>query len=259
MAGNAASRPRYDPGPMKPPSKEILAELAPSGTLRVGLNYQNFLLILKDAPDGTPQGIAPDLARELARRAGLPIEYVRFDSAGKTAEAVREDKWDVAFIGAEPQRANEIAFSAAYLEIPITFLVPPGSPIRSIADIDQEGLRIATAEKSAYDLYLTRTLKKAKLVRVAGIPESFERFRDEKLEALSGLKPRLLIDEQAMPGSRILEGQVGAVQQAVGTPKARQAAAAWLAAFVEDIKASGLVGRTIASHGIRGVEVAPPA
>ena len=244
---------------MNPPSKEALRELAPNGTLRVGLNYQNFLLILKDAPDGTPQGIAPDLARELARRAGVPIEYVRFDSAGKTAEGVRENKWDIAFIGAEPQRANEIAFSAAYLEIPITFLVPPGSSISTIEDVDREGIRVATAEKSAYDLYLTRTLKKAQLVRVSGIPGSFEVFRRDRLEALSGLKPRLLIDEQAMPGSRILEGQIAAVQQAVGTHKDRPAAAAWLREFVEDIKASGLVGRTIAGHGVRGVEVAPPA
>jgi polar amino acid transport system substrate-binding protein len=243
---------------MNPPSQEVLRELAPSGTMRVGLNYQNFLLILKDAPDGTPQGIAPDLARELARRAGVPIEYVKFESAGKTAEGVREGLWDVAFIGAEPQRANEIAFSAAYLEIPITFLVPPGSAIGKIEDVDKEGVRISTAEKSAYDLYLTRTLQKAKLMRIAGIPESFELFRREKLEALSGLKPRLLVDAQAMPGSRILEGQIAAVQQAVGVPKARQAAAAWLRAFVEDIKASGLVGRTIAKHAIRGVEVAPP-
>jgi polar amino acid transport system substrate-binding protein len=226
--------------------------------MRVGLNYQNFLLILGDAADGSPQGIAPDLARELGRRTGLEIEFVRFPKAGLLADAVRDDAWDVGFIGAEPQRAKDIAFSAAYLEIPVTFLVPPGSPIRAIADVDREGVRIAVAEKSAYDLYLTRNMRKATLLRVAGIDESFDLFVKEKLEALSGLKPKLVADAEKLPGSRVLEGQVSAVQQAVGTPVARTRAARFLREFVEDIKASGLVERTIRKHGIRGVTVAPP-
>jgi polar amino acid transport system substrate-binding protein len=238
---------------------ELKRELAPGGRIRVGLNYQNFLLVLKDAPDGSPQGIAPDLARELGRRAGLEIDFVRFPKAGLLADAVKEDAWDVAFLGAEPQRADSIAFSAAYLEIPVTFLVPPGSPIRTLADVDREGVRIAVAEKSAYDLFLTRNMKKARLLRVAGIDESFKLFADEKLEALSGLKPKLVADAAKLPGSRVLDGQVTAVQQACGAPRARQHAAAWLKAFIEDIKASGLVERTIRKHAIQGVTVAPPA
>lgn len=226
--------------------------------MRIGLNYQNFLLILGDAKDGSPQGIAPDLARELGRRTGLEIEFVRFPKAGLLADAVKDDAWDVAFIGAEPQRAKDIAFSAAYLEIPVTFLVPPGSPIRSIAEVDREGVRIAVAEKSAYDLFLTRSISRASLVRVPGIDESFNIFVGDKLEALSGLKPRLVADAERLPGSRILEGQVTAVQQAVGTPVARSHAARYLREFVEDIKASGLVERTIRRHAIRGVTVAPP-
>src|SRR5919106_2134714 len=118
-------------------------ELAPSGTLRVGLNYGNFLLVLKDAPDGSPRGIAPDLGRELGRRLGAPVEFVRFRQAGELADAVRDGKCDVGFLGAEPQRAAEIAFTKAYLEIPVTYLVPPGSPIGTMADIDREGVRIA--------------------------------------------------------------------------------------------------------------------
>ena len=227
--------------------------------MRVGLNYQNFLLVLGDAPDGSPRGIAPDLARELGRRADLEIEFVRFAKAGLLADAVQDDAWDVAFLGSEPARAQQIAFSAAYLEIPVTFLVPPGSPIRRVRDVDAEGVRIAVAEKSAYDLFLTRHMKKARLMRVAGIDESFDLFRDEKLEALSGLKPRLVADQARMPGSRILDGEVSAVQQSVGTPRARGAAAEFLRAFVEDAKASGLVERTIRMHGIDGVRVAPPA
>jgi polar amino acid transport system substrate-binding protein len=240
-------------------SPALAGELAPGGKLRIGLNYQNFLLVLGDAVDGSPTGIAPDLGRELGRRAGLPVEFVRFDSAGKLAEAVRKPAWDVAFLGAEPQRADEIAFSAAYLEIPVTFLVPPGSPLRAVEDVDREGVRIAVAEKSAYDLYLTRTIRKARLMRAPGIPDSYDLFVNEKLEALSGLKPRLVSDAQRLPGSRILEGQVTAVQQSVGTPRGRNEAARYLREFVEDIKASGLVARTIEKHAVRGVTVAPAA
>lgn len=238
-----------------PPIKK---ELAPSGKIRVGLNYQNFLLVLADAPDGSPTGIAPDLGRELGRRAGLPVEFRRFEKAGLLADAVRDDAWDVAFLGAEPQRADRIAFSAAYLEIPVTFLVPPGSAIRSIEDVDREGARIAVAEKSAYDLFLTRAMKHARLLRVPGIPESYDLFVAEKLEALSGLKPQLVADAERLPGSRILEGQVTAVQQAAGVPRARSHAAAWLKALIEDLKASGFIERTIRKHGVRGVTVAPP-
>src|SRR3954468_16062332 len=166
------------------------AELAPNGKLRVGLNYGNFLLVLKDGPGGEPRGIAPDLGRELAKRIGVPLEFVRFEQAGKLADAVKDGKCDVGFLGAEPQRANEIAFTAAYLEIPVTFLVPAGSPIRSIAEVDREGVRIAVADRSAYDLFLTRNVKKAQLVRAQGIDGSYELFVREKLDVLAGLKPR---------------------------------------------------------------------
>ena len=231
------------------------SELAPNGKLRVGLNYGNFLLVLKDGPGGEPRGIAPDLGRELARRVGVPLEFVRFDQAGKLADAVKDGKCDVGFLGAEPQRANEIAFTAAYLEIPVTFLVPAGSPIGSIAEVDREGVRIAVADRSAYDLFLTRNIKKAQLVRAQGIDGSYELFVREKLDVLAGLKPRLVSDAEKLPGSRILDGQITGVQQAVGTPKARSAAAAYLGEFVADLHKSGLVKKIAAEHGVRGVVV----
>lgn len=235
------------------------SELAPTGTLRIGLNHGNFLLVTPGSSSTEPRGVAPDLARELGRRLGVPVEFLRFDTAGQLADAVRTGAWDVAFLGAEPQRANEIAFTAAYLEIPATYLVPAGSPIRSIADVDREGVRIAVAEKSAYDLFLSRSVQHARLVRTRGIDASFDLFVRDKLEALSGLRPRLLMDVQKLPGARVLEGQFTAVQQAVGTPKARAAGATYLRAFVEDVKASGLVAEAIARHGVQGVSVAPPA
>ena len=232
-------------------------ELAPGGKLRVGLNYGNFLLVLKDLPDGTPQGIAPDLARELGRRLGVPVDFVKFKQAGLLADGVRDGKCDVGFLGAEPQRANEIAFTSAYLEIPVTYLVPAGSGIESIADVDRDGVRIAVSARSAYDLYLSRTLKHAKLERVEGIDASYDLFVKQKLDVLAGLKPRLVSDAEKLPGSRVLEGQVTGVQQAVGTTKDRAAGAKYLSAFVDDIKRTGLVAKTIEKHKVRGVTVAP--
>jgi polar amino acid transport system substrate-binding protein len=188
----------------------------------------------------------------------VPIEFVVFDAAGKLADAAKAGAWDVAFLGNEPQRANEISFSTAYLEIPVTFLVPAGSPIRELADVDRKGVRVAVAEKSAYDLFLTRSLEHAQLVRAEGIEGSYQLFVREKLEALAGLKPRLAADAERLPGSRVLEGQCTSVKQSIGTPKGREAAAKYLREFVEDVKASGFVARTIAENGVRGVSVAPP-
>jgi polar amino acid transport system substrate-binding protein len=236
---------------------DVKQELAPSGKLRVGLNYGNFLLVLKDSADGSPNGIAPDLGRELGKRLGVPVEFVKFPEAGLLADGVRDDKCDVGFLGAEPQRANEIAFTKAYLEIPVTFLVPPGSKIKSIAEVDQKGVRIAVSDRSAYDLYLSRNLKNATLVRAKGIEGSYQAFLQDKLEVLAGLKPRLTSDADKVPGSRVLDGQVTGVQQACGTTKKRIAGAKYLQEFIEDAKRSGLVAKTIDKHGVKGVNVAP--
>jgi polar amino acid transport system substrate-binding protein len=236
---------------------DVKQELAPSGKLRVGLNYGNFLLVLKDSADGSPNGIAPDLGRELGKRLGVPVEFVKFPEAGQLADGVRDGKCDVGFLGAEPQRANEIAFTKAYLEIPVTFLVPPASNIGKIADVDRKGVRIAVSARSAYDLYLSRTLKNAELVRAEGIDGSHELFLKQKLDVLAGLKPRLVSDAEKLPGSRVLDGQVTGVQQACGTTKSRPAGAKYLGEFIEDVKRSGLVAKTIEKHGVRGVSVAP--
>jgi len=238
-------------------SPAVRSELAPTGKLRAGINFGNFLLVKKDPAGGAPSGVAPDLARELGRRAGVPVEFVSYDQAGKLAEGVRVGAWDIAFLGNEPQRANEIAFSAAYLEIEATYLVPAGSPIRSMSDVDRAGVRIAVADKAAYDLYLSRNLKHAQLVRAEGIDGSYQLFVGQKLDVLAGLKPRLVTDIEKLPGSRILDGRFMAVQQSIGAPKARDAAAKYLREFVEELKASGFVGRAIETHGVRGVSVAP--
>jgi polar amino acid transport system substrate-binding protein len=231
-------------------------DLAPNGKLRIGLNYSNFLLILGDGANGDPVGIAPDLGRELAKRAALPFEFVKFDAAGKLFDAVKAGQCDIGFLGNEPQRANEVDFSPPYLEIPVTFLVPAGSPIRTIAEIDREGVRVAVSERSAYDLFLTRHFKKAQLVRAPGIPASYDLFIAQKLEALGGLKPKLVDEQQRTPGSRVLEGQITGVQQSIGAPKGRGAASKYLREFTDDVKKSGLVAKIIEKHGVRGVTVA---
>jgi polar amino acid transport system substrate-binding protein len=237
--------------------RAVRAELGPTGTLRVALNLANFLLVLKPPPE--PRGIVADLGRELGRRAGLPVEFIGYARPGDVADAAATGAWDVAFIGAEPARASEIAFSAAYLEIECTYLVPAGSALRSVADVDRPGVRIAVSARSAYDLYLERTLKAAQLVRAEGIDASCDLFVSQRLDALAGLRPRLLQDVAKLPGARILDGRFTAVQQAIGTPRARQAAAAYLRGFAEEIKRSGFVAELIARHGVRGVSVAAPA
>lgn len=232
-------------------------DLHPKGRLRAGLNLSNFLLVIPGTERGDPQGIAPDLAREIARRLGVPVEFRLYRSAGDMADAAAQDVWDVGFMGAEPAREGEIAFTAAYLEIEAGYLVPAGSPIRMLAEVDRPGVRIATYAKSAYDLYLTRTLQHATLARAPSIDASFDLFVKEKLDALSGLKPRLIADAERLPGARVLEGRFTAIQQAIATPSSRAAGAAFLRAFAEEAKRDGLVARLIEKHGVRGVSVAP--
>jgi polar amino acid transport system substrate-binding protein len=235
----------------------IRAELAPTGVLRAGLNRSNFLLVTKGSPDHDPRGVASDLARELARRLDVAITFLNFKSPGEMADAVKT--WDVAFLGAEPARANEIDFTPAYVEIEATYLVPAGSPLKTIADVDKPGVRISVSGRSAYDLYLSRALKHAELVRSEGLDASYDRFIADKLDALSGLRPRLVMDVQKLPGARILDGRFTAIQQAVATPKGRPAGAQYLREFVAEVKASGFVADLIERNGARGLSVAPKA
>jgi polar amino acid transport system substrate-binding protein len=239
------------------PNPAVVAELAPKGVLRAGINLSNFLLVTGRAANGDPQGIAPDMAGEIAARLKVPLQLIPYESPGKLADAVAD--WDVGLIGAEPARAAQIAFTAAYLEIEATYLVPADSKIRSIEEIDRKGVRIAVAERSAYDLFLSRTINNAEIVHATGLDGSYDLFVREKLDALAGLRPRLVKDVQKLPGARVLEGRFTAVQQAVGTSLTRVASAAFLAAFIEEAKASGLVARLIERHGVQGVNVAAAA
>jgi polar amino acid transport system substrate-binding protein len=237
----------------------LRAEFAPTGTLRVGLNMSNFLLTRTDAATGKPAGVAHDLALELARRLGLPVAFVPHPNPGALADAANRNVWDIGFLGAEPARANEIDFTPAYVEIDSTYLVPPGSTLKHADEVDRKGVRIIVPAKAAYELYLTRTIKNAELVKEAGADASFKRFVAEKFDALAGLKPRLISDQAKLPGSRIVEGRFTAVQQAAGVPKGRSAAAKFLCAFIEDAKASGLVAKAIRDNDVVGLTIAAGA
>ena len=240
-------------------SQDVLSQLAPTGVLRAGINLGNFLLVTGRGPSGDPEGVAPDMARAIADRLGVPIRYVPYARPGELADAAGTDAWDIGLIGAEPQRAEKIAFTAAYCEIEATYLVPAGSSIASIADADRPGVRIAVTARAAYDLWLERNIRSAALVRTDSIDSAFKRFVDDGLEVLAGLRPRLLADAEALPGSRVLEGKFTSVQQAIGTARANEAGAAFLRGFVEEAKASGLDARLIDRHKVRGLSVAPAA
>ncbi|MBN8899279.1 MAG: transporter substrate-binding domain-containing protein [Rhodospirillales bacterium] len=192
------------------------------------------------------------MARAIAERIGVPVQYVPFARPGELADAAGQDVWDIGLIGAEPARAEKIAFTPAYVEIEATYLVPAGSPLQRIEDVDQPGIRIAVTARSAYDLWLERNIRHATLVRADSLPGAVELFQRDKLEALAGLRPGLLTDVQKLPGARILDGQFTAVQQAIGTARANAAAAAFLRDFVAEAKASGLVARLIEKHGVQG-------
>ena len=241
------------------PDASVIAQLAPNGVLRAGINLSNFLLVTDRAANGDPVGVSPDMAAEIARRLGVGLKFVLYPDPGALADDATNGAWDIGNIGAEPQRAESIAFTSAYCEIAATYLVPPGSPLQTIADVDQPGIRVITKGRAAYGLWLQNNLRHAELITTDSIDESFDRFVAEGLDALAGLRPRLICDVTRLPGARILDGKFSAVQQAIGTPIHNTEAAAWLAATVEDLKSSGFVAGLIARHKVTGLTVAPPA
>jgi polar amino acid transport system substrate-binding protein len=240
-------------------SDKAKAELAPTGVLRAGINLSNFLLVTGRSANGDPEGVAPDMARVVADALGVPVKYVTFKTPGELGDQAGNGVWDIGLIGAEPQRAEKIAFTAAYVEIEATYMVPADSPIKAIADVDGKGVRIAVSARSAYGLWLENNIRKAELIQVPGLEGAFRKFIDDKLDVLAGLRPGLLKDVEKVPGLRILDGKFTAVQQAVGTAKANTEGARFLARFVEQAKTSGLVAGLIERHKVKGLSVALPA
>ncbi len=236
----------------------IRADLAPTGKVRAGVNYGNFILATKDA-SGQSRGVAIDLLHEVGRRLGVPVDIVAYDSVGAMVDAAKTGAWDIAFLGSEPAREIVIDFTAAYLEIEATYLVPATSSLRAASEVDREGVTVAAPARANYELYLTRTLKHAKLISAPNASAAFDLLAKGQVDALAGLKEALLGLVDKLPGSRILDGRFMGVQQSIGVPKGRAAGLAYLRRVVEEAKTSGLVGRAIEKTGARGVSVAPRA
>jgi polar amino acid transport system substrate-binding protein len=237
----------------------IANELAPTGKLRAAINFGNTVLAQKDPQTGEARGVSVDLARELAWRLAVPLDIVPYDAAGKVTADARRNVWDVAFFAVDPKRAEDVAFTAPYVIIEGGYAVPAASPIKSIGEVDRDGMRIAVSNRSAYDLYLSRNLKSAQLVRAPSPQASFEMFAKDGLPVLAGVKAALVGWVKANPGYRVLDGRFMIIEQAMVTQKDRERSAEYLRAFIEEQKANGLVAAALARSGQKDAIVAPPA
>ncbi|MGP0092891.1 MAG: ABC transporter substrate-binding protein [Xanthobacteraceae bacterium] len=239
--------------------QNVVTELAPSGRLRAAINFGNPVLAQKDAATGEPRGVSAALARELAQRLGVPIEFVTFDTAGKVFDALQANAWDVAFLAIDPVRAAGIDFTAPYVLIEGIYVVPSSSALRTVEDVDRDGVRIAVGRGSAYDLYLTRAIKRATLVREPSSAAALDAFLQDRLEAAAGVKQPVVAFAKAHPDVRVIPGRFMSIEQAMGTPKGRAAGARYLRAFVEEMKSSGFVAKALELSGQSDAAVAPPA
>lgn len=235
---------------------ELLAQLAPTGALRAGINLSNFLLVTGRGEQGEPQGVAPDMAAGIAEVLGVDLVLVPFKGPGLLADAAQQHVWDIGLIGAEPARAKHITFSSAYVEIEATYLVREESRFQNASEVDAPGVRIAVSQRTAYELWLTENLQHAELVLAEGFDGALERFNVDGLDALASLRPGLMSDVQKLPGTRILDGRFTAIQQAIGTHKGNAAAAHFLQAFSQYAITSGLVDALIQHHKVQGLSVA---
>ena len=230
----------------------LVEQLAPTGVLRAGINMSNFLLVTGESSDGAPTGVSPDMAKAIADKLGVDLKLIAYKGPGDVADAAANHEWDIANIAAEPERAKTISFSPAYCEIQATFLLPAGSALSSVEDIDKRGVRIAVKRRAAYELWLSENFKHAELIRTETMDDSFHAFKDQSLDALAGLRPRLLEDLKKLPGSTLVEKSFTAVQQSIGCLPGRAESEVFLRAFVADSIASGLVESLIEKHGVTG-------
>jgi polar amino acid transport system substrate-binding protein len=240
------------PGGSGAPSA-VRAELAPHGALRAGMNLGNNLFTGKNRDTGELLGVSVDLMRALAARLGVPLELVVHATPGDVADSATQGTWDVAILAIEPARAKTITFSPPITEIEAGYLVPRDSPLQSVAQVDAAGVRIAAPQRAGYELFLTRTIQHATLVRASSTPGAIELFLNGQADTLSGLKPNLLDLMAKQPGMRLLEGNFMVVNHGLGIPAGRPQAAAYVKAFVEEMNATGFIARSIAQHGVRGL------
>ena len=237
---------------------QTVEQLAPTSRLRATINFGNPVLAQRDPTTGEPRGVSVDLARELGQRLGVPVDLVTFEAAGKAFAALQSGACDVGFLAIDPARAADLAFTSPYVLIEGTYIVPDASPLRKVEDVDREGVRIAAGKNAAYDLYLSRTLRHAKLVYAPTSHAALELFLSDSLDAAAGVRQPLLAFTKAHPGLRVMDGRFMAIEQAMAMPKDRGQAVAYLQEFIEEMKASGFVASALSRSG-QDATVAPPA
>ncbi len=235
---------------------DVVKEFAPTGRLRAAINAGNVVLVQKDAA-GAVRGITVDLAHELARRLGVPADLIVYETAGKVTDAAAAGVWDLGFIAIEPVRAKLIGFTAPYVIIEGTYMVGADSPLKTTADVDRDGVRIAVAKGSAYDLYLSRTLQHATLMRYPSPPLALAGFVADKLDAAAGVRQFLVHDAKANPAMRVMPDHFQEIREAMGTPLGREAGLRYLRSFVEEMKSSGFVRQSLDRAGQADAMVAP--
>lgn len=220
---------------------DVAKEMAPTGKLRVAINMRNQLLVTGKSASGEPEGLAPSMAAAFAEKIGVPVEYVQYGDAAKLADDAKEDKWDVAMIGADPARAQYVEFTAPYCQIEATYAVPTTSGAQKCEQIDKSGVTIATCKGAAYTLWLERNIKGATVQQIEGHDETYAYFQENGCQAVAGLRSKLKKDVSKRPGTRILKDKFMAVEQAACTKKGRDAGFKALSEFIEEAKKSGLV------------------
>jgi polar amino acid transport system substrate-binding protein len=241
------------------PLSAAVSALAPGGKLRAAINFGNPVLAAKDAATGEARGVSVDLSRELSRRLGVPLEIVPYAAAGQVVEDLKAGAWDVAYLAIDPARAVDIDYSAPYVVIEGAYLVPEASTIRRNEDVDRDGVRVAVGKGSVYDLFLSRELKHATIVRAPTSQAVTDLLMAQKLDVAAGVRQQMEADARRVVGVRLLGGRFMVINQAMATPRGRAAGAKYLREFVEEMKASGFVAQSLARHGIEGAMVAPPA
>ena len=235
---------------------QVLRDLAPGGRVRVAINYGNAVLVRRDETTGEPRGVAADLARELARQLAVPLEFITYGGAGKAVAAASSGAWDVAFMAVDPLRAEQILFTPPYLVIEGSYLVRADAPFRRVEDVDHPGVRIAVGQGAAYDLFLTRSLRHATLVRAPSTPEVIPLFAAEGLDAAAGIRQPLEAVALEHPQWRVIPGSFMAIEQAMCTPAGRPAGRDYLQAFLVEMKAGGFIAESLERHGQQGVKIA---
>ena len=240
------------------PTSEARQALAPTGKLRVALQLGSPHNVVRDSTSGQMKGVGFDLGNELARRMGVAFEPVLYPSVGALLDAGKSGAWDVAFVGFSPARAKEWDFTALHMEMEFGYLVPANSSIATLADVDRPGIRVAVQEKSQPDVFVSRALKNAEVVRASSLAATLELLKSGKADAIFSIKPSLFEASNQLPGSRVLDGRSGVDPHAMAMPKGRDAGVAYARRFIENAKSEGLVKAAIERAGMRGAVVAPP-